>query len=35
MARFPTRWFALALLVALVAIPLVGLGVTLAGLWLD
>ncbi len=33
MARFPTRWLALALLLALVAIPLAGLGVALSGLW--
>jgi len=33
MARFPTRWLALALLIALVATPLAGLGVMLSGLW--
>jgi hypothetical protein len=33
MVRFPTRWLALALLIALVAIPLAGLGVALSGLW--
>lgn len=31
--RFPARWLALALLVALVAIPLAGLGIALSGLW--
>jgi general secretion pathway protein M len=33
MVRFPTRWLALALLIALVAIPLAGLGVALSALW--
>ncbi|MGK9171314.1 type II secretion system protein M [Inquilinus limosus] len=31
--RLPARWLALALLVALVAIPLAGLGIALSGLW--
>jgi hypothetical protein len=35
MARFPARWFALALLLALVAVPLAGLGVALSDPWLD
>lgn len=31
--RLPTRWLALALLIALVAAPLAGLGIMLSGLW--
>ncbi len=31
--RLPARWLALALLIALLAIPLAGLGVALSGLW--
>lgn len=31
--RLPARWLALALLIALVAIPLAGLGAMLSGLW--